>query len=163
MRERGCHPPRLRLSSWVHSRWFWLNYLDGLLRTPENYPPKTTENSVGMTPSGAAPPHSKLRVCEMGDVHTTYSGAEPSRMKSQGHPQASYTHSRDSIAVPIRSWWLVLLQSFFHASMQSFIGSSSHELQPPLSSVTRLCVTARVSPPFLSRSRFRMHSDHSIP
>lgn len=92
----------------------------------ENYTPKTADNLTGMTLSGAAPPPRKLRAREMGDVHPTYSGEEPSRMKSQGVPQASYTHSRDSISVPIRSWWF---DTPSPSSMRRRGVSFSHKLQ----------------------------------
>jgi len=76
------------------------------------------------------------------------------------HELSGVTHSRDSITVP-KSSGFDAPRSIFHASMESSIGPSSHELQSLLFSVNHLRVAARVSSPFSHRLRFRVHSDHT--
>ena len=101
---------------------------------PENYTPMTAENSTGMVLFRCCTASSYASGSWVGDVHTTYSGEEPCRMKSQGVAagvlcaQPRHYHCSHPIVVGL----LPPPQSFFHASMENFMGNFSHEFQYPL-------------------------------
>ena len=141
----------------MHSRCFWLNHQDGAHRTLETIPRGPRRIQREWPCSGAAPPLHVLRTCWIGDVHPTYSGEGPSRTNSQGLRTAATLS-----LFPPKSSGFDAPRSIFHASVESSIGPSSHELQSLLFSVNHLRVAARVSSPFPYRLRFRVHSDHTL-